>query len=116
MNIGTRLYTRLNGELVGEDAHGNRYYQSREAKTAPLYRRKRWVVYKGRVEASKVPAEWHGWLHYTCDAPLDGGARAWVQPHLPNLTGTPAASVPAGDERRGGQRPAATGDYQAWRP
>ncbi|WP_041793894.1 NADH:ubiquinone oxidoreductase subunit NDUFA12 [Pararhodospirillum photometricum] len=116
MNFGTRLYTRLNGEFVGEDVHGNRYYQSRESRTASLYRRKRWVDYKGKVEASKVPPEWHAWLHHTAEAPLPVSDRPWGQPHLPNLTGTAHARVPQGDERAGGQRPAATGDYQAWRP
>jgi NADH:ubiquinone oxidoreductase subunit len=25
------------------------------------------VLFKGAVEASKVPADWHGWLHHTQD-------------------------------------------------
>ncbi|RRT79703.1 hypothetical protein BHE74_00017884 [Ensete ventricosum] len=31
--------------------------------------RHRWVEYaeKGRYNASQVPAEWHGWLHYVTD-------------------------------------------------
>ena len=34
---------------------------------AGMRRRKRWVIYNGVVEASRVPADWHGWLHYTND-------------------------------------------------
>lgn len=31
--------------------------------------RHRWVEYaaKGRYNASQVPAEWHGWLHFVTD-------------------------------------------------
>jgi NADH:ubiquinone oxidoreductase subunit len=117
MSVGTRLLTMLNGEFVGEDAHGNKYYQERKKRLSnPLYRRKRWVMYKGKAEGSKVPAEWHAWLHYTSDKPLEARAKAWEQPHKPNLTGTLGAYVPKGDERAGGQRAASTGDYKAWRP
>ena len=43
------------------------------------------------AEASRVPPEWHAWLHYTTDAPLpDDGRRAWQKPHQANMTGTPA--------------------------
>ncbi|ABC23240.1 NADH:ubiquinone oxidoreductase subunit NDUFA12 [Rhodospirillum rubrum] len=118
MSFATRLYTMRNGELVGEDAFGNRYYQEKRSALGRegLYRRKRWVFYKGKAEGSKVPAEWHAWLHHTSDAPLATPAAEWAQPHQPNLTGTLGAYVPDGDERAGGRRAAATGDYQPWRP
>ena len=52
-------------------------------------KRKRWVIYNGIVEASKVPAEWHAWLHYTAEAPLSTANEfEWQKEHLPNLTGT----------------------------
>ena len=35
----------------------------------PLGRPRRWVTYTDFAEASKVPAGWHGWLHYTVDEP-----------------------------------------------
>lgn len=114
--LGTRLYTMMNGVLVGEDPAGNRYYEARKPSARDLYRRKRWVIFKGRVEASKVPADWHAWLHHTAEAPLKAVDRPWSKPHMPNLTGTPHATVPKGDERAGGRRQAATADYQAWRP
>ena len=39
-------------------------------------RRRRWVLYRrGPVEASRVPPEWHAWLHYTTEAPLHEKAR-----------------------------------------
>src|SRR5262245_10241994 len=61
MSLGTRLFTWLHGTYVGSDSFGNRYYRGR-----PIGRRKRerrWVIYAGEVEASRVPPEWHGWLH-----------------------------------------------------
>ena len=42
--------------------------------------------------------------------------REWEKPHLPNMTGTPAAYRPSGSTLASGRRPAATGDYQPWTP
>lgn len=114
MTLGTRITTWLTGDLVGTDVFGNRYYQERRK---PKGRRpKRWVLYKGDAEGSKVPAAWHAWLHHTTDAPVEAPMLDWMKPHLPNLTGTRHAYVPPGHDRRGGQRDHATGDYEAWRP
>ena len=111
----TRLITKLRGESVGTDEFGNQYYQDRKA--APNGRRKRWVVYDGDDEASKVPPEWNAWLHYTIDDIPDGSRRRdWQKPHSPNLTGTPEAYRPAGHTLRGGKRASATVDYEAWTP
>ena len=114
--IGTRLMTWWKGERVGEDAFGNAYYQEKGG--SAKRRRRRWVIYRGRPEASKVPADWHAWLHHTVDDPPSGEARAWPweKPHQPNLTGTPHAYRPSGSLLESGQRPQATGDYEAWRP
>ena len=60
--IGTSLYTSRKGVRVGEDEAGNVFYETRDAK-------RRWVVYNGEVEASRVSPEWHGWLHHTWDEP-----------------------------------------------
>ena len=110
--IGTQLYTRRQGVRVGEDAEGNIYYQAKKGG-------RRWVIYNGPAEASRVPAEWHGWLHHTVDVtPTEEAAtvRSWQKPRLPNLTGTAGAYAPRGAIRAGGQRAAATGDYEAWTP
>ncbi len=114
MTIGTWLYTRLSGVRVGKDSAGNVYY--RERGTPKGRRARRWVMYNGAPEASTVPPEWHAWLHHTVDEPLKPLTAPWVKPHVPNQSGTPGAYVPAGDERRGGARRAASGDYQAWTP
>ncbi len=114
--LGTALFTRWKGEPVGTDAAGNRYYQER-GKVVGRPRR-RWVIYNGEVEASKVPAEWHAWLHQTVASPPLGERphHRWEQPHVPNRTGTPQAWRPPGSLSAAGQRPRATGDYEAWRP
>lgn len=121
MSIGTRLYTWWRGEQVGVDAFGNRYYREKggvRRDVGGLGRERRWVIYHGEVDGSKVPAEWHAWLHHTVDTPPLGERRKqpWVKPHIPNLTGTPLAYRPRGHELMGGHRAKATGDYEPWRP
>jgi NADH:ubiquinone oxidoreductase subunit len=118
--IGTRLHTWRKGERVGEDDQGNVYYRTRGgAKDKALGIERRWVIYAGEAEASKIPPGWHGWLHQRTDIPPsheDYKPRDWQLPHKPNLTGTEGAYRPNGSTRAGGARPAATGDYQAWTP
>ncbi len=112
------MITWLRGEPIGADQFGNRYFQDRKPARAGR-RRRRWVVYDGEDEASRVPPEWNAWLHYTIDAvPEDAGMahRDWQKAHIPNMTGTPDAYRPAGHALRGGNRPKATGDYEAWTP
>jgi NADH:ubiquinone oxidoreductase subunit len=116
MNIGTWLFTKLNGRLVGTDAAGNVYYTDRKARPEGM-RVRRWVAYAGPAEASAVPPEWHAWLHYTTDAPIpDTGRKPWQKPHIANATGTPLGYRPPGHDYQGGHRARATGDYEAWTP
>jgi NADH:ubiquinone oxidoreductase subunit len=121
-NLGTRIYSWLRGERVGSDQFGNRYYREKgggKVHADSLRKERRWVIYDGEVEASRVPAEWHAWLHHTTqDLPPEGGPakRPWQKDHLPNLTGTAAAYRPPGHILQGGQRDKATGDYEPWVP
>ena len=116
MNIGTWLFTRLRGRQVGSDGAGNIYYEDRKPRAGSL-RVRRWVMYAGDPEASKVPPEWHAWLHYTTPTPLpEAGRRPWQKPHQANVTGTPESYRPPGHDYNGGQRARATGDYEAWTP
>jgi len=121
-NVGTRLFNWLRGDLVGRDGEGNRYFREKGGgKVHPdsLRKERRWVMYSGEVEASRVPPEWHAWLHHTVDQPPpDGGVskRPWQKDHVANLTGTAAAYRPPGHTLKGGQREKATGDYEAWVP
>ena len=115
MTIGTRLYTWLRGEYVGSDSLGNRYYRAKGARG----RERRWTIYSGTAEASRVPPQWHAWLHHTVGPPpAEGDAleHNWQKPHQPNATGTPEAYRPPGHVLKGGHRDKATGDYEPWRP
>lgn len=108
--FGTQFFTWRHGERVGEDEQGNIFYQSGAGA-------RRWVIYNGESEASRISPAWHGWLHHTFDEPPTKAPlprKAWEQPHLPNLTGTLAAYAPAGSLRRGA--PAERRDYDAWQP
>ncbi|MBI1779713.1 MAG: NADH:ubiquinone oxidoreductase subunit NDUFA12 [Proteobacteria bacterium] len=119
MSISTKLYTWLHGALVGTDQFGNRYYRAKSGAKRSDQKERRWVMYEGMAEASKVPPMWNAWLHHTVDAPPTDGGRAppkWVKEHEPNLTGTAAAYRPPGDLMKGGHRSAATGDYEPWQP
>jgi len=101
---------------VGEDVLGNVYYETKPDAKGP---RRRWVIYNGSNDASRVPPDWHGWLHGTLAETPDRAlppVRAWEKPAMPNFTGTALAYRPAGALERGGRRAAATGDYEAWSP
>lgn len=108
--LGTRLWTNRNGQRVGEDEQGNVFYTNTGAT-------RRWVIYNGEVEASRVSPEWHGWLHHTYESPPTEAPlprKSWEKPHQPNLTGTPAAYHPPGSIRAVDPKPRA--DYDAWVP
>ncbi len=115
------IHNTLKGAtFVGQDELGNKYYEAKTLKNAyDPGRKRRYVVYNGYAEASKVTPDWHGWLHYTFDEPPTTAPlkrQAWELDHIPNLTGTVHAWKPKGSIARGGERQKATGDYEAWKP
>lgn len=112
-NLRTRVHTWLHGTLVGTDRFGNKYYQGKKLNNDG--RIPRWVIYQGIDEPSKVPPEWHGWLHYTFDN-VPSERYDWQKEHMPNMTGTDLAYYPPGHLLSGGTRDKATGDYEAWTP
>ncbi len=115
---GTRLMTMRRGRHIGNDAYGNRYYIQKSG-IGPLGVPRRWVIYQDLADASKVPPEWHGWLHHTVDTPPTSEtyvAKPWQKAHVMNMTGTPAAWRPKGSILNANERPKATGDYKPWRP
>ena len=106
---GTQLFTWRHGQKVGEDAQGNVFYRSKNGR--------RWVIFNGEAEASRVDPDWHGWLHHTWDEPPNRAPlkhRVWEKPHQENLTGTAAAYVPPSSIRTA--RPVERSDYEAWQP
>lgn len=116
--VGTWWFTSKRGVLVGHDEQGNRYYEERKAGQAAGFKR-RWVIYNGYVEASRISADWHGWLHYTFDEPPvqePFAVKPWEKASVPNMTGTKDAYHPGGSLWESGQRVKGTGDYEAWVP
>lgn len=117
--IGTLLTVKSRGVYVGADQYGNQYWEAKTNRDSYDGRKRRWVLYEGYADASKVPPEWFGWLHHTLQEPPTEAAlpaKAWQQPYMPNMSGTPLAYRPKGSIARGGERQRATGDYQAWKP
>lgn len=110
--MGTRFFTWRKGEFVGEDEFGNKYYRERNGK-------RRWVLYNGTAEASRIPVGWHGWMHHRTDVPPTEDSyqpKEWELAYQPNLTGTPNAYRPKGSILTPESRPKVTGDYEAWAP
>ena len=91
--VGTFFYTLFTGKFIGRDQFGNKYYSNSKGK--------RWVIYSDRVESSKIPPEWHSWIHFTKkNKPNDSPNKyKWQKQHQENLTGTEDAYKPTGSLR-----------------
>lgn len=108
--LNTQLWTWRNGIKVGEDSQGNVFYENKD-------KSRRWVIFNGEAEASRIDPDWHGWLHHTWDAPPTDAPlthKPWQKPHQENLTGTALAYAPKGSIRRAEPEPRR--DYEAWTP
>ena len=83
--VGTFIYTIFLGKFSGKDQFGNKYYSNAKGK--------RWVIYKNSVESSKIPPEWHSWIHFlNRNVPTkDIKKFSWQKQHQENLTGTKKA-------------------------
>ncbi|HEY0627518.1 MAG TPA: NADH:ubiquinone oxidoreductase subunit NDUFA12 [Allosphingosinicella sp.] len=111
-STGTRLTMWRGWSKVGTDMHGNTYYQSRKGD-------RRWVMYNGPNDTSRIPPEWYAWMHKQIEDVPDKAlppAPKFLREPTPNLTGTEQAYRPSGSLEKGGQRQAASGDYEAWTP
>ena len=87
--FGTKLKTIFFGKLVGSDTKGNKDYESKNGK--------RWIIYAGTIDASKIPVEWFSWIHYTnnkIEKDHNLEKYRWQKPHQSNLTGTDKAYYP----------------------
>ncbi|HET9811924.1 MAG TPA: NADH:ubiquinone oxidoreductase subunit NDUFA12 [Sphingomicrobium sp.] len=110
---GTRLFTWRFGDKVGSDEQGNVYYQSKKDPA------RRWVIYNGNNDGSRVPPGWQLWLRGSIEELPEKALppkRPFEKKPEPNATGTMAAFRPDGALGSGRVRPAATGDYQPWIP
>ena len=116
--LGTALFTSRRGRLIGMDDQGNKYYVDKKNQSLNGKVR-RWVIYDGDVEASRVPPEWHAWLHYTVDTPPSEAMpsrNSWEKPHQVNMTGTSQAHKPNGSLLDDEPVSAEGVGYQAWKP
>ena len=88
--IGTFVYTLFTGKFAGKDQFGNKYYFNKSGK--------RWVIYKNNIESTKIPAEWHLWIHFLVKKiPSENLPKlSWQKEHQENLTGTKKAYRPDG--------------------
>ena len=88
--LGTFIYTLFFGKFVGMDQFGNKYYSNSKEK--------RWVIYKNEIESSKIPPEWHTWIHSSMlKKPIQNSNKfVWQKEHEENLTGTEKAYNPDG--------------------
>ncbi len=87
--LGTRIYTFIFGKFKGKDYFGNKYYQSKSGK--------RWVIYNGEVDSSKIPNEWFSWMHFIKNK-IENSQELkkfdWQKKNTPNQTGTSKAFHP----------------------
>ena len=108
--VGVRLWTYFSGKLVAKDEFDNRYYTNKNQS-------RRWVVYNGEVEASKVTPEWNNWLRFTSnDIPSEESTRfKWQLRHTSNQTGTINAYSPKSSSFNR-KKSARDLDYDKWKP
>ena len=88
--IGTRLYTIFFGKFVGTDDFGNKYYENKK-------RKKRWIIYNGEIEATKIPIEWYSWMHSIknkIEETHELKKYNWQKNHSQNLSGSDRAYKP----------------------
>ncbi|XP_021752091.1 probable NADH dehydrogenase [ubiquinone] 1 alpha subcomplex subunit 12 [Chenopodium quinoa] len=115
--LQTKIHN-LGAKVVGVDQYGNKYYENMNVQ----YGRHRWVEYasKNRYNASQVPPEWHGWLHYITDH--TGDEILMLKPsryaidHKENFTGEGDEKIyhSKGHTLNPGQRDWTR--YQSWQP
>ena len=102
--LGTRLTILLFGKLVGQDSFGNKYYQTKKGK--------RFIIYNGEVDASKIPNEWYSWIHFTpnkIENIHELKKYKWQKPHQPNKTGTSESYHPNKENDEIGKK------YNTWK-
>jgi len=117
MNLGTTLYTWFYGNLVGKDDCGNRYYCN--SKNFENFDSKRWVIFNGNIESTKIPSHWHAWLHKTVNEPPINYIHkySWQKDREQNMTGTDMAYYPDSHPLSQSYKTHAIKDeYESWTP
>ena len=106
--LGTFIYTLFTGKIIGRDQFGNKYYSNSKGR--------RWVIYKDNIESSKIPPDWHSWIHFLkINKPFNDEKKfLWQKQYEENLTGTTRAYKPEGsltsDLKKNMKK------YETWKP
>ena len=87
MKFLVSIYLKFFGTKVGEDEYGNQYFELKREDY--LGRKKRYCLYNGTPEASKISPEWHGFMHY--QIPVSEVLKTfkqfkWQKPYVQDLT------------------------------
>ena len=117
MSLGTILYTWLYGHFVDEDDQQNKYYCN--SKDFDDLEKKRWVIFKDEIESTKVPPQWHAWLHKSIDKPPLNYTHkySWQKNHEQNKTGTDQAYFPDSHPlSKTFNKEAIKSEYDSWSP
>jgi len=104
MDIINKFLIKLFNNKIGSDEFGNQYYLSKN-------KSKRYIVYNGIAEPTKIPSDWHIWIHYKTDkipSSYQSKKYFWQKNRIPNLTGTINSYFP--------QRYIRNTPYQSWEP
>lgn len=105
INLINKIFLRA--KHIGTDEFGNKYFIGKN--------NKRSVSYNGIAEPSKVPMQWHGWLHYNTDElpSLNNNNKkfSWQKIHTPNLTGTKHRYTPNLSTTK-----KTNSNYESWQP
>ena len=91
-NIGTILYSFLNGKKVGEDNQGNRFFIHKKNN------KKRWVLYNKKIDPTNLEIKWQIWLtenDKNKDIIINDLNYKWQKNKKANLTGTFESYHPA---------------------
>lgn len=96
MSFIDKYLIKLLSKQIGEDQFGNEYFISKIKNY--LGHNKRYVIYNGIEESSKVLPMWHAWLHYLSDD-IPGSDNqqqnyVWQKSRVLTLTGTQFAYNP----------------------
>ncbi len=108
MSVFFYIYIVLFGKKVASDRFGNKYYIV-FLDMFFLKIEKRYVLYNGIKDPSKIPPDYSSWLMGNVDDIFTLQTRTWVKEHLPNLSGTKLAYQPKNEGSE-------TRKQQAWKP
>ena len=95
MKFLLRIYLFFRSTKVGGDQYGNQYFEAK--RTDSFGRKKRFCLYSGRPEASKISPEWHLFMHYQVEAKdvkTNYKQHKWQKPFVPDITLTEVKYLP----------------------